>query len=294
MEFEFRLISIKTEQITKFMNKSDKYYLQNIEKIMGEGSWDDNPRPKYSDGVPAYSKFITGVFEEYDISKGEFPIPTLRNTAIKTGIKEILWIYQKQSSSLDVAREMGINWWDEWDIGDGTIGQRYGRTINRYQLMNKLLVDLIDAPFSRRHIINMYQYSDLRETKGLYPCAYETIWSVRKGDDDLILDITLIQRSNDFITAGFINKIQYTALLMMVAGHCGYKVGKFCHLVQNLHIYDRHFDAVAELLNKEPLDTQPKLILKENKNFYDYTIDDFEIVGTEDITKINSKLELAI
>jgi thymidylate synthase len=276
------------------MNKADKYYLQNIEKIMGEGSLDDNPRPKYSDGVPAYSKFITGVFEEYDISKGEFPIPTLRNTAIKTGIKEILWIYQKQSSSLDVAREMGINWWDEWDIGDGTIGQRYGKTINRYQLMNKLLVDLIDDPFSRRHIINMYQYSDLMETKGLYPCAYETIWSVRKGDNELILDMTLIQRSNDFITAGFINKIQYTALLMMVAGHCGYKVGKFCHLVQNLHIYDRHFDAVAELLNKEPLENQPKLILKENKNFYDYTIDDFEIVGTEGITKINSKLELAI
>lgn len=285
---------MKTGQITKCMNKSDKYYLQNIEKIMGEGSWDDNPRPKYSDGVPAYSKFITGVFEEYDISKGEFPIPTLRNTAIKTGIKEILWIYQRQSSSLDDAREMGINWWDEWDIGDGTIGQRYGKTINRYQLINKLLVDLIDDPFSRRHIINMYQYSDLRETKGLYPCAYETIWSVRKGDNELILDMTLIQRSNDFITAGYINKIQYVALLMMVAGHCGYKVGKFCHLVQNLHIYDRHFDAVAELLNKEPLDIQPKLILKENKNFYDYTIDDFEIIGTEGITKINSKLELAI
>jgi thymidylate synthase len=106
--------------------------------------------------------------------------------------------------------------------------------------------------------------------------------------------MTLIQRSNDFITAGYINKIQYSALLMMVAGHCGYKVGKFCHLVQNLHIYDRHFDGVSELLNKEPLDIQPKLILKENKNFYDYTIDDFEITGIDSITKINSKLELAI
>ncbi len=278
----------------KIMNKADKYYLENIEKIMSEGSWDENPRPKYSDGTPANSRFITQVFEEYDILKGEFPITTLRNTAIKTGIKEIFWIYQKQTSSLYDAREMGINWWDDWDIGDGTIGQRYGKTINRYQLINKLLVDLIDNPFSRRHIINMYQYSDLMETMGLYPCAYETIWSVRKGENELILDMTLIQRSNDFITAGFINKIQYTALLMMVAGHCGYKAGKFCHLTQNLHIYDRHFDAAVEILNKEPLDIQPKLILKENKNFYDYTIDDFEIVLTEGITKINSRLELAI
>ena len=276
------------------MNKADKYYVENLNKILSEGYIDENPRPKYIDGTPAYSNFITQVFEEYDISKGEFPITTLRNTAIKTGIKEVLWIYQKQTSSLEVAREMGINWWDEWNIGDDTIGQRYGRTIAKYSLMDGLIGRLIKDPFSRRHIINMYQYSDLQETNGLYPCAYETLWSVRKGDDGLILDMTLIQRSSDYIVANHINKTKYTALLMMVAKHCNYKVGKFCHLVQNLHIYDRHFDAALELLKKEPLDIQPKLILKENKNFYEYNIDDFEIVGTEGITKINSKLELAI
>jgi thymidylate synthase len=276
------------------MNKADKYYIQNIQKIMEEGSWDENPRPKYEDGTPANSRFITGVFEEYDISKEEFPIPTLRNTVIKTGIKEILWIYQKQTSSLEVAREMGINWWEEWNVGDNTIGQRYGETINKYDLMNQLLDGLINDPFGRRHIINMFQYEDLRSTKGLFPCAYETLWSVRKVGGDKTLDMTLIQRSNDYLVAGYINKIQYVALQMMVAGHCGYKVGKFSHLVQNLHIYDRHFDASVELQFKEPLDIQPKLILNGNKNFYDYTINDFEIIGIEKITKINSKLELAI
>jgi len=78
------------------MNKADAYYYRNLELILEKGCLDENPRPRYKDGVPAHSKFITGVFEEYDISKNEFPIPTLRNTAIKTGIKEILWIYQKQ------------------------------------------------------------------------------------------------------------------------------------------------------------------------------------------------------
>ena len=82
--------------------------------------------------------------------------------------------------------------------------------------------------------------------------------------------------------------------MMMVAGHLGYKVGTFAHLVQNLHIYDRHFDAVQELLNKSPLDIQPVLELKENKNFYDYTIDDFVIKNIDGITKIESKLEIAI
>jgi thymidylate synthase len=277
------------------MNKADKYYIQNLSNIMSDGSWDENPRPKYSDGTPSHSKFITQVFEEYDISKGEFPIPTLRNTAIKIGIKEILWIYQKQTSSLDVAREMGINWWEEWNIGDNSIGQRYGATIKRYDLMNKLLDGLVNDPFGRRHIISMYQYVDLEETNGLFPCAYEILCSVRKVDKDKVLDMTLVQRSNDYLVAGYINKVQYLALQMMVAGHCGYKVGKFCHLVQNLHIYDRHFDGVSELLDRTPLETDlPYIELTENKNFYDYTIDDFKVYNVDKIMKIKSQLEIAI
>jgi thymidylate synthase len=276
------------------MNKADKYYIQNLQKIISDGSWDENPRPKYSDGTPAYSKFITQVFEEYNILKGEFPITTLRNTAIKTGIKEILWIYQKQTSSLDVAREMGINWWDEWNIGDNSIGQRYGATIKRYNLMNKLLDGLVNDPFGRRHIISMYQYVDLEETNGLFPCAYEILCSVRKVGEDKVLDMTLVQRSSDYLTANTINKGQYLALQMMVAGHCGYKVGKFCHLVQNLHIYDRHFDYVSELLKNETTNISPSFKLNGNKNFYDYTLDDFEFFDFDKLKPLSGKLELAI
>lgn len=108
------------------------------------------------------------------------------------------------------------------------------------------------------------------------------------------MDLTLVQRSQDYLLASHVNKSQYTALLMMVAGHLNYKVGKFCHLMQNLHVYDRHFDALNEILAREPLDVQPKLILKSNKNFYNYTIDDFEITGIENIKKIESPLEIAI
>ena len=279
------------------MIKADKYYIDNLNRIVlegGDGTWDENPRPKYLDGQPGHSKFITQIFEEYDLSKGEFPITTLRNTAIKTGIREILWIYQKQSNSLEVAREMGINWWDEWNVGDGTIGQRYGATVQRYDLMNKLLKSLKEDPFSRRHIMNMYQEADMAETKGLHPCAYETIWSVRKNNDIYYLDMTLNQRSNDYIMAGYINKIQYVALQMMVASHLGYKVGKFCHFVQNLHVYDRHFDAAAELLNRTPLQKQPRIELASDKSFWSLTVDDFKITDTDGIKKIESKLEIAI
>lgn len=276
------------------MIKADKYYINNLKKINNEGFWDENPRPKYKDGTPAYTKFITQVVEYYDISKNEFPITTLRNTAIKTGIKEILWIYQKQTSNLDIAHNMGIKWWDDWDIGDGTIGIRYGATVNKYNMVDILLNSLKNNPYSRRHIMNLYQEHDLFESDGLFPCAYETIWSVRKINNEIYLDLTLIQRSNDYIMAGYINKIQYVALQMMIASHLNYKVGVFCHFIQNLHVYDRHENAMNEILNRTPLYIQPLIKLKNNRNFYDFSVNDFEIENVNEIKKINSVLEIAI
>jgi len=274
------------------MIKADKYYIDNLNQIINNGCLDENPRPKYIDGTEANSIFITQIVENYDISKKEFPITTLRNTAILTGIKEIFWIYQKQSSSLKDAHELGIHWWDGWDVGHGTIGQRYGATVKKYDLMNKLLYSLKNDPFSRRHIIDLYQYEDFNETDGLYPCAFLTVWSVRKVNNEMYLDLTLHQRSNDYIMAGYINKIQYVAFQMMVAGHLNYKVGKFMHIIDNLHIYNRHFSAALEIINRTPNEIQPELILKENKNFYDYNINDF-IINNNLGKKINAPLEIA-
>lgn len=278
------------------MIKADQYFKDNLRKILDEGCWDYDPRPRYKDGIPARSKFITQIWEEYDISKDEFPITTLRPTAIKTGIQEILWIYQDQSNKLEDAHKRNIYWWDDWNVGDGTIGQRYGATVKQYRLMQKLLEGLIQTPNSRRHIINFWQNQDLDNSEGLSPCAYETIWSVR----DNFLDLTLIQRSSDYIVAGYINKIQYVGLMMMVADHCGFRVGKFCHLVQNLHIYDRHIEAAKEILDRRPIKTwenenfNPKLFLKEDIKFWDRKIEDFNIYGTKYILPLKNKLELAI
>ena len=277
------------------MSRADYTYKKNIRRILVEGSFDENPRPRYEDGVPAHSIFITQVFEEYDISKGELPITTLRPIAIRNGIKEMLWIYQDQTASLDLLEEKyGIYWWRSWDIGLGIIGQRYGATVSKYDLINNLLYGLKTNPFSRRHIINLWQEDDFMETEGLPPCAFQTMWSVRKVDNDYYLDCTLTQRSSDYLVAGHINMIQYVALQMMVAHECGYKVGKFARMTQNLHIYDRHLEQAEQLLKREPSIIQPKLILNaKGKSFYDITADDFELVDYHPV-KPQLKFELGI
>lgn len=264
------------------VNKADYIFKENIQDILDYGCWDENPRPRYeSDGEPAHSIYITQVFEKYNLAKGELPITTLRPIGIKSSIKEILWIYQDMTSKLSVlVDKYGIEWWNAWDIGDGTIGQRYGATVARYMLIAKLLIGLKTDPFGRRHIMSLWQEQDFKDTNGLPPCAFLTMWSVRKVKGHMYLDLTLAQRSSDYLVAGHINMMQYVALQMMVAHECGMKVGNFARITQNLHIYDRHVMQAHELLKREPSEIQPKLILNaEGKNFWQITVDDFELIN---------------
>lgn len=290
---------------------ADIYMAQSIRDILLNGYKDENPRPKYADGTPAYTYSINHQFRSYDLSKGNFPICTLRPIAWKTGIKEIFTIYQHPTNEIAKMEDMGVTWWNDWDIGDGTIGQRYGATVSRYDLINNLIKDIQNDPYGRRKVVSLWQETDLHETPGLAPCAFLTIWNVRGK----YLDMALIQRSGDLLTAsgpGGINEVQYAALLMMIARHTGYEPGVFSHFVANEQIYDRHTDAAKEMLkryeelnvdefidsfslfNKTNLNNRPKIILNSDKtNFYDFTIDDFSIVGYEP-TRPQLKLELGI
>lgn len=272
-------------------NKGDEQFKKAISEILRDGVKDENPRPVWKDGTPAHSFFTTQYMEEYDISKGEFPITTIKPTAWKTGIHEILWIYQAASNNLELAREeYGIKWWEDWNIGDDTIGFRYGHTVKRFDLMNKLLNGIKNDPYGRRHIINLWQEIEFEEDKkGLNPCAFMTMWSVREE----YLDCTLVQRSNDVVAAYNINNIQYVALTMMVAKHCGLKPGKFVRFVQNIHIYDRHLQTAIEFLHRESSEKQPKLIFEpKSDNFFEFTIDDFRIEDYEPQEKINIEISI--
>ena len=290
------------------MTTADVYMNQMIHLILDEGYKDENPRPHYADGTPAHTISVNHTVRRYDLSKGDFPICTLRPMAWKTGIREIFTIYQKPTNEIAKMEEMGVNWWGDWDIDDGTIGQRYGATVSRYDLINKLIKDIENDPYGRRKIVSLWQEADLAETAGLAPCAFLTIWNVRGK----YLDMMLVQRSGDMLTAsgpGGINEIQYAALLMMIARHTGYEPGVFTHIVANEQIYDRHMDAAEEMLKRykeleqkesdETLvenhwDLYPRLMINENKtNFYDFTIEDFVMVNYMPI-KPQLKLELGI
>ena len=273
------------------MTKADSYLMADIQNVLENGYKDTDPRPVYEDGTPAFTISVNHVTRKYDLAKGEFPICTLRPQAWKTGIREILAIYQKATNVLSEMEEMGVTWWGPWDIGDGTIGQRYGATVKRYDLIHRLIEDIEKDPYGRRKVVNLWQESDLRETPGLPPCAFLTIWNVR-GE---YLDMCMIQRSGDMMAAsgaGGVNEIQYAALLMMIARVTGKEPGIFTHFVANEQIYDRHEENARELLRRGETaaaaggDTpQPVLLLHKEPgcSFEDISIDDFELLHYDPI-----------
>lgn len=274
------------------MTKADTIFKTNIRKIIDEGVWSEQARPRYKDGTVANSKYVTGAFAEYDLSKGEFPIITLRPIAIKSAIKEMLWIYQDQSNSLDVLEDKyNVHYWNDWEVGNTrTIGQRYGAIVKKHDIINKILKQLSENPWNRRNIISLWDYQAFDETNGLLPCAFQTMFDVRRVDGEIYLDATLTQRSNDMLVAHHINAMQYVALQMMIAKHFGWKVGKFFYYINNLHIYDNQFEQAEELLRREPSDCQPRLVLNvpDGTNFFSIKPEDFVL---EDYNPVKPQLK---
>lgn len=279
------------------MTKADDIFKDNIRKIMAEGVMSEQARPKYKNGLTANSKYITGSFAEYDLSKGEFPITTLRPIPIKSAIKELLWIYQDQSNSLDILEEKyNVHYWNDWEVGQTrTIGERYGAVVKKHNIINKILKQLEENPWNRRNVISLWDYEAFEETEGLLPCAFQTMFDVRRVDGEIYLDATLTQRSNDMLVAHHINAMQYVALQLMIAKHFGWKVGKFFYFINNLHIYDNQFDQAEELLRRESSLSLPQLVLNvpDGTNFFNIKPEDFEL---RDYTPVKPQLtfDLAI
>ncbi len=280
--------------------KGDMYAKVMMDKIMQEGTLDINPRPHYEEGEPAHTLSINGGgVMTYDLSKGESPLITLRPIPIKFSVGELLWIYQDESNNLDLlAKKYGVTWWDQWDIGNRTIGTVYGETVRRHNLMKALIEGLIKDPDGRRHIINLWQEEDFKEPHGLKPCAYLTTFNVRhEWDGKDYLDMSLKQRSSDFATAGCINQVQYVIFQCLVARHIGMEPGRFTWQYDNVQLYDRHLDNAIEMMYREPITCEPKVEINPNKdNFYDMEVKDVEIKDYKKakIKELNPKLTFAV
>lgn len=276
------------------MSRADQIFIQNCQEILNEGVWDTNckVRPHWEDGTPAHTIKKFGIVNRYNLQE-ELPILTIRKTAFKNCLDEILWIWQKKSNNV---HDLHSHIWDAWADEAGSIGKAYGYQLAKksiypegeFDQVDRVLFDLKNNPASRRIMTNIYNFDDLHEMH-LYPCAYSMTFNV-SGDT---LNGILNQRSNDMLTANNWNVLQYSLLLMMFAQVSGLKAGTLIHVISDAHLYDRHIDLVKEVMEK-PQHKAPKLKMDTSiKNFYDFTVDSFELEDYE-FEKLGKQIPVAI
>lgn len=266
------------------MSVADRIFIDMCNDILTNGcsTEGEKVRPKWEDGTSAYTIKKFGVVNRYDLRE-EFPLITLRKTALKSATDELLWIWQKKSNNI---HDLSSHIWDEWADEDGSIGKAYGYQMSvKHQYkegmmdqVDRVIYDLKNNPFSRRIMTNIYVHQDLHEMN-LYPCAYSMTFNVtqRPGEDRLTLNAILNQRSQDVLAANNWNVAQYAVLIHMLAQVCNMNVGEFVHVIADAHIYDRHVPIIRELITRETYPAPTFWLNPEIKDFYAFTKDDVRV-----------------
>ena len=144
------------------MSKADQLFIETCRNIIDNGKWDtDLPvRPRWEDGTPAHTVKKFCIVNRYNLQE-EFPIITLRRTAFKSAIDEILWIWQKKSNNV---KDLNSHIWDSWADETGSIGKAYGYQLGvkhkykegMFDQVDRVLYDLKNNPSSRRIMTNIY------------------------------------------------------------------------------------------------------------------------------------------
>ena len=282
------------------MSVADRIFIDMCKDILENGTSTEGEavRPHWQDGTPAYTIKKFGVVNRYDLRE-EFPILTLRKTALKSATDEMLWIWQQKSNNIN---DLHSHIWDEWADEDGSIGKAYGYQLGvKHQYkegmmdqVDRVIYDLKHTPFSRRILTNIYVHEDLHEMN-LYPCAYSMTFNVtqRPGEDKLTLNAILNQRSQDVLAANNWNVVQYAVLVHMLAQSCNMYVGELVHVIADAHIYDRHIPLIKELISREPLPAPKFTLNPEITDFYKFTRNDVSLEGYETHPQITD-IEIAI
>lgn len=283
------------------MSKHQEYqYLDTMRKIMEEGKSHENRT-----GVTT-RRLLCEVMK-YDLSE-EFPLLTTKKVYWKGVLHELLW-FLSGSTNIKYLKDNKVNIWnanakDYFEktikpaqgksdekfptrmmpiemMTEGDLGPVYGAQWRNFNGMHGKGFDQIkwaeneirNNSESRRIIVSAWNPIEI-PMMALPPCHVMFQLSV---DDDR-LHCTVYQRSCDKFLGIPFNIASYALLTCMFASASGLKPGVLNHIMNDVHVYENHFEQVKEQLSREPYPF-PKLKLNPDvKSVLDFTASDIELI----------------
>ncbi len=228
------------------------------------------------------TKSVFGYQSRFDLSKG-FPLVTTKKCHLRSIIHELLWFLQGDTN-IKYLKENGVRIWDEWADEDGNLGPVYGSQWRSWPTPDGKHIDQItqiidqikNTPDSRRIIVSAWNVADV-ENMALPPCHAFFQFYVADGK----LSCQLYQRSADIFLGVPFNIASYALLTMMVAQVTGLKAGDFVHTLGDAHLYSNHLEQTELQLSREPFPLPTMKINPDVKSIFDFSFEDFELVGYE-------------
>lgn len=248
-------------------------------------------------GVPKDDRTKTGTLSflgyqmRFDLSQG-FPLLTTKKMHLKSIIYELLW-FIKGDTNVRYLQEHGVRIWNEWADEDGNLGPIYGHQWRHWEASDGRIIDQLANvveeikrnPNSRRLIVSAWNVGDLDKMK-LPPCHLLFQFYVSNGK----LSCQLYQRSGDIFLGVPFNIASYSLLTMMVAQVTGLEPGEFIHTLGDAHIYSNHIEQIKLQLSRTPRPLPQMKLNPKVTSLFDFTYDDFELIGYDPHPKITGKV----
>jgi len=263
-----------------------KQYLDLMRHVLNDGT-------KKEDRTGTGTISVFGHQMRFDLSKG-FPVVTTKKVHMKSVVHELLW-FLKGDSNVKYLQENGVRIWNEWADENGELGPVYGVQWRSWKGSDGQVVDQISQvveqiktnPDSRRLIVNAWNVAEIPKM-ALPPCHMFFQFYVADGK----LSCQLYQRSADIFLGVPFNIASYALLTMMMAQVCGLEPGEFVHSFGDAHIYTDHMEQVKLQLSRDPKPLPTMKLNPEIKNIFDFTGDDFELVGYDPHPLIKGKVSV--
>lgn len=234
----------------------------------------------YSQGIAKSDRTGTGTISKFNVAmsfdlKEGFPLVTSKKMFSRGVIQELLWFISGSVNVQDL-RDRGVNFWNEWELEDGTIGPGYGkqfRDLDGRDPLGELIKELMHNPDGRRHVLSLWNFADIPQMA--LPCCHGTVIQFYVSKDHR-LSCSMYQRSGDMFLGVPVNIASYALLTHMIARVCGYDVDYLHITIGDAHIYENHLTQVEEQLSL-PVFPLPELVFHGEQA----TIDDFEYEDIE-------------
>ncbi len=252
-----------------------RQYLDLLREVLDDGVVRD-------DRTGTGTRSVFGRQLRYDLADG-FPVLTTKRLHLRSIVVELLW-FLRGDTNVEFLHRHGVSIWDEWADEHGDLGPVYGSQWRSWPTRDGRSIDQIAAvierirsePSSRRLIVSAWNVAEV-DSMALPPCHTLFQFYVAGGR----LSCQLYQRSGDLFLGVPFNIASYSLLLMMVAQACRLEAGEFVHTFGDAHLYSNHVDQAREQLTREPRPLPRMQLNPDVGSVFDFTLDDFELVGYE-------------